>query len=140
MLGLRTNALPVVEEIEPPTTLSFGAIQALKELGSKLAKPDDTPNVDFLERIGAAVADSLHGHQDEAMFGFLGKPVLHCTSDATALSTLRELRLRWAPPRKSTWQEELLSKSAADQGPVEERGVGDRAGRRAHCDHGLRNG
>ena len=105
---LRTNALPVIEEIDTPTSLPHAAIQALEELEQKLTD-ENTPDVASLERIGAAIADSLHSYLDEAMFGFLGKPCLHCTSDATALATLRELGMRWAPPDDSTWQNALLS-------------------------------
>ena len=105
----RVSALPVVADASPPSSLSALAVGSLEELEDTLTS--GTPELDKLESVGAAVADSLHGHLDTAMYAYLDKDVQHCTSDATALATLNELGLRYAPPKESTWETELLKRT-----------------------------
>ena len=105
----RVNAAPVDPASAPPTSLPLSTLEALTELETALT--DDTPSLTQLERTGAAVADSLHGHLDKVMYAFLGKDILHSTSDAIALATIKELGLRWAPPKASTWETELMRRT-----------------------------
>ena len=94
--------------------LGVGARSALS--GAALAQLEHaisdggTPTLELLEETGAAVADSLHGHFDAVMYAYFDKEYVNSTSDAIALATIRELGLLWAPPSKSSWQEELSSR------------------------------